>query len=102
MSLRRRRLRCDWRRRSQQWLLFGDVEPRFADKLGDRRGIQARGIVLDVQRSRRAIEAQLPDAVHIARVGQRRRHLLRGRRDVAKNNVDSGHKSRIPASIRSA
>ena len=65
----------------RQFLL--DFEAGFAHQLGDRGGIQARGVEFDAHGAGLAVEAEMPDAVDVARTGQRRSHLLRGRGGVA-------------------
>jgi hypothetical protein len=77
-----------------------DVETRFANELGDRCGVEARGVVFNPQCARGAIEAELPNPVDVSRVGQRYGHLFRGRRRVVVKNFHRGHAARITACNR--
>jgi hypothetical protein len=89
-----RRCGSGWFRRRRRPLL-GKFQSGVAHQLNDRCCIQARGIVFDGQRTRRLIEAEMPDAVDVARTGQRHRHLLSGRSGVAEGDLHCRHESSI-------
>ncbi len=100
MDLRRRRgrsCRCGrWKNRLFFCInLWRDFKPCLADQFGDRGGVEARGIVFDAKGAGGSVEAQLPDSIYIARVGQRQRYPFRGRRSVSIDDIYSRHEFRI-------
>ena len=73
-----------WRRgcrlggRGDQRQFFSDFQACLAHKLCDHGSVEARSIVLDAECARPAIEAELPDAVHVSGASQRLGNLLVG------------------------
>src|ERR1700728_2725756 len=84
-------------RRRDERKIFGDAQAGERDEPGDGGGVEARGVKLDAQGVRGAVEGQGADAVDVAGAGQREGHVLRRRDGVAKENLDRGHSNRIAA-----